>query len=335
MRSALHRIVVIGFLLAAALGPGISFAQAADPQRTATAQTIYEQATADMDKKDYAAACKKLEEVVKLVPGALGAKMTLGACYEGLGKSASAWAQYTVVADLAPKQGQVERARKASDKVKELRPKLATLTLVVPAAVRSIAGVAITRDSDAVGEVQWGVPLPVDVGGHEVIVSASGHRPWKQHVEVIADGAKVMLAVQAPVPEPRAKTGPTASANLEPTPQRPLAIGAMGVGTAGLIVGAVLGGLAISKNNASKQDGHCDTKDTCDPEGLSLRNTALDLGNGSTAAIVVGGVLSGAGLVLFLTAPSGPAAERVARPRPRFHGAVEIGVNGLRVKGVW
>ncbi len=335
MGSSLHHTVAIGLLLAAALGPGAAFAQGADPQRAAAAQTIYQQATADMDKKDYAAACKKLQEVVKLVPDALGAKMTLGECYEGLVKNASAWAQYTIVADLAPKQGQAERAKKASAKVNELRSKLATLTLVVPASVRSMAGVVIMRDSDAVGEVQWGVPLPVDAGGHEVVVSAPGHKPWKQHVEIIADGVKVTLAVQAPVPEPRVTAGPSASANLERTWQRPLAIGAIGVGAAGLIVGAALGGLAISKNNTSKQDGHCDAKDTCDPEGLSLRNTALDFGNGSTAAIVVGGVLSAAGLVLFLTAPSKPAAERAARPRLRFQTAVEIGVNGVRVKGAW
>ena len=53
-------------------------ARAADPERVLAAQALYDQATAEMEAKDYPSACSKLEEVTRLVPEGLGAKLTLG-----------------------------------------------------------------------------------------------------------------------------------------------------------------------------------------------------------------------------------------------------------------
>src|SRR5262245_12663625 len=82
--------------------------QEEDPQKTLAAQALFTQAAAEMDAKQYESACRKLEEVTRLLPSALGAKLTLAECYEARGKLASAWSQYALVEAMAAKAGEAE-----------------------------------------------------------------------------------------------------------------------------------------------------------------------------------------------------------------------------------
>ena len=104
----------------------------------------------------------------------------------------------------------------------------------------------------------------------------------------------------------------------------------MGLGVAGVAIGAVLGGLAIGKNSESNRDNHCDANDSCDPEGLSLRSKALGLGNGSTGAMIAGGVLLAGGVVLFATAKRAPAQSK-----EQAGARLEVGMSGIQVRGAW
>jgi hypothetical protein len=110
--------------------------------------------------------------------------------------------------------------------------------------------------------------------------------------------------------------------------QRPAGIVAMALGITGIGAGAVLGALAIARNGKSNADNHCDAKDRCDTTGLGLRNQALALGNGSTAAIVTGGVALAGGVVLFATAPAERANERIGVK-------VMLLPGGVSVQGLW
>src|SRR5262245_3532350 len=183
---------------AACLGlfmPAVATGQGVDPQNALAAQALCEQASGERDARNYLSACRKLEEVTRLVPEGIGAKLTLGECYEALGKLASAWSQYALVEGMAARFGQPERAQKAAEQARRLRSKLATLAIEVPAAMRSLPGLSIARDGVPVGEAQWGTPLPVDAGGHAIVATAPGYRPWKKQVEVVADGAQVVVRV--------------------------------------------------------------------------------------------------------------------------------------------
>src|SRR5580693_8301481 len=73
---------------------------AADDTR-AVAQALFDAAVQAMSDKAYDRACPKLEEVVQLMPGKVGALMQLAQCYDEWGKSASAWGRYRDVADAA------------------------------------------------------------------------------------------------------------------------------------------------------------------------------------------------------------------------------------------
>ncbi|WP_437282014.1 hypothetical protein WME90_16070 [Sorangium sp. So ce375] len=319
------------------LSPAAAHAQSVDPQTALAAQALYEQASAEMDEKNYVSACRKLEEVTRLVPEGLGAKLTLGECYEALGKLASAWSQYALVQAMAPKAGQMERAERAAAKAGALRPKLATLTIEVPEAVASTPGLAITRDGVPVGAAQWAAPLPIDAGGHEIVAIAPGRKTWKKQVEIVADGAQVKVAVPPLDPEKIAGTaGPAPSARPERPWQRPAAFVGMGLGAAGLAAGAVLGGLAVAKNGESNEQNHCDAQNRCDPTGISLRHDAVGLGNGSTVALVVGGLLAAGGVVLFVTTPSaGASGERAASREAPLTASIALLPGGVALRGIW
>jgi hypothetical protein len=78
----------------------------------------------------------------------------------------------------------------------------------------------------------------------------------------------------------------------------------IGVGAAGLVMGAVTGGMAISKHNAlgkACQGGHCP------PDQFSSLDSYHLLANLADAGLIAGGVLAATGVVLVVAAP---------KPRP-------------------
>ncbi|WP_437475993.1 hypothetical protein WME75_25355 [Sorangium sp. So ce1014] len=322
-------------LAAVLMVAGPARAQEADRQTAVAAQALYDQATAEMDAGELASACGKLEEVTRLVPDGLGAKMTLAQCYEAWGKLASAWAEFSRVEDLAAKAGQTERSTRAGEKVAELRPRLATLTIDVPEEVRGYPGLAITRDGVPLGQAQWGASVPVDTGEHEIAVTAPGRKPWREAAVVRADGESVSVAIPAlGRDEPAAlPEGPRAAPEAPAPPRRPpgardvppargraqrlagLAVG--GAGAVGIGVGAIFGLRALVKLGESNADGHCHDGNVCDEVGYGPREQAVRAGNVSTVLFIAGGAALVGGVALFLTAPdsAGPRANIGLGPR--------------------
>ena len=108
---------------------------------------------------------------------------------------------------------------------------------------------------------------------------------------------------------------------------KPLGIGALGLGAAGLVLGAVTGGLAIGKHSNLKTEcptGSCDT--TASQSDLSTYQT---LGALSTAGFVIGGVGAAGGLVMLLMAPKSESkpAPAAASIQPWF-GPGSVGAFG-------
>jgi hypothetical protein len=171
-------------------------AQQAPADQLGVAQVLWDQGLEAMNRKDYAAACPKIAEVVRLRPDGLGAKLKLAECYEGAGRLASAWAMYGVVESLATSAKQPDRVTRAHQRREALEPQLAHVTIVVPDAVRALPGLEIERDDALVGPAQWGVPLPVDKGRHVIVVTATGKERWEKPVEIAADGAAASLSIE-------------------------------------------------------------------------------------------------------------------------------------------
>lgn len=332
--SPISFVCAVGALtLAPLLAPNLAVAQPVDQQKATAAQALFDQASEEMEKKDFAAACPRLEEAVKLIPAALGARSALAECYEGIGKLASAWTQYTMIEGLGMKSGESERAAAAGKQAAALKPKLATLTLEIDGGLEGLSGIVITRDGVEVGIGQAGVPLPVDRGSHEIVASATGHKTWKKTIEVLADGAKTTTKI--PMLEKDASGGGGPGGGAATTGERkwqtPLAIGLMAGGGVGLGLGALFGGLAIAKNGESNE-AECDgNTDICSPAGIEMRDEARTFGNASTALFVIGGVVAAGGIVLMIVPRGGgsgadkKAASMGIAPMP----------GGLQLLGTW
>ncbi len=75
---------------------------------------------------------------------------------------------------------------------------------------------------------------------------------------------------------------------------------------AGLVVGAVFGGLYLSAR--SEATDHCDAE-VCDPIGADALDEAQTQGVAATIGFIAGGVMLAGGVVIFFTAPSEEALE--------------------------
>ncbi|AKT40540.1 hypothetical protein [Chondromyces crocatus] len=302
-----------------------------DAQRRASSQTLYNEAVAEMDKGNVASACQKLEEVVKLEPTGLGAKLTLAQCYEKAGRLASAWAMYGVTEEGGLREKRADRWRPARKRKEALEPRLARLTLVVPSEVQALSELAIERDGVPVGSGQWGVAVPVDKGKHTIRVTASGKEPWERTIEIEEDGQKLEVAVETlGDAAPTAATKPPSEVPVEPPassgsfwgPQRIAGVAVGTLGLAALGVGSYFGASALGKMSES-DDGHCDGNSRCDPVGRQLRQDGRAAGDVSTVLFIAGGVVLAGGIVLFATAPSSKRTE------------VSLGLGSIQMNGTF
>jgi hypothetical protein len=313
-------------LVAALAWANTALAQS-DSDRQA-AQALFDKADELMKRKDYAGACPKLEEVTRLVPDGLGAKLTLAECYEGAGKLASAWSTYSQVESLAARLNQPDRQTLARDRAAALKPRLAKMVIDVPPAVASLPGLAVKRDGKPVGAAQFGEAIPADIGDHTVEATADGKLPWSVSAKVDADGSSVTVEVQ-PLKDapPGTQPGPPGKPAPEDEPKwlLPLGIAVGSVGVAGLIVGGVMGGLAMGEQSDAEElcpNGRCSA------EGNDARTSAGTFADVSTAAFIAGGVLAAAGVVIIIVAPKGDSREQPAATAALQLGPGSIGIVG-------
>jgi hypothetical protein len=168
---------------------------AGKPSEAGPAQALFDEAQKDIDAKRWDAAIEKLERAVKLVPDAIGARLTLADCYENAGRLGSAWEQYSVAVALAEKEKQPARADKARKQASALRAKVAVVKLVVPDAARA-QGLQVFQDDKPIAEALWGTDIPVD-SGREIVfrASASGRKAWTTRIFVKTDGSNTKIDV--------------------------------------------------------------------------------------------------------------------------------------------
>jgi hypothetical protein len=324
-------IMVLGAALSVAPMP------AARADDSAAAQALFDQAKKAMAVHDYAQACPKFQESLKLQEG-VGTILNLADCYEHEGKLASAWSKFLEVATKARAAGQTQRARIGRDRAAALAPKLSNLVIDVPPAPPQ--GLEIRRDGTVVGEAEWGAVIPADAGAHTIDASAPGRTPWSQTVAV-PEGATTAHASVPDLPllppPPTAKVEAPAARPLQPAPapdqgatganvQRTMGILTTSLGVAGIGIGTAFGLLSISKHETVT--GQCSSTTCPDAAGVAASKDAITFGDISTIAFVAGGVGLAAGLTLWLTAPRSPeTGAPVAQ--------LVVGPGEMAVVGTW
>ncbi len=287
---------------------------AAEP--AVVASTLFNQAVEKMEAEQFSEACPLLEQSYKLAPKP-GTLFTLANCRDREGKVASANTRYAeylrTYAGMteAERQKHANRAFISETRVHELESRLPKLKLTwqgeLPAQLRIL-----------VDDVEWashapGFTFPLDPGPHQISVMQPG-APGKKREIMLELGKATTLDINAEVsfvklhaPESTTdvvpvKTFPSAT-NPRTNPRKTAGFITLGVGSAGLVFGGIMGMLALSEKQTVAAHCHGTARHECDATGISAVERMRTYANPSTIGFVAGGVLAATGVVLVVTSP--------------------------------
>jgi len=298
----------LGLLVAATAG-----AQTSGASNRAAAEALFNQGRALAASGRYSEACPKFEASEQLDPG-LGTLLNLADCYEKLGKTASAWAEYREAIPLARAAGSKAREDLATQRAKALESRLSLLTIRALGGGADSEGLDIRRDGVPVLPAELGAPIPVDPGPHTVEAAAPGKQKWSSTVH-LSDAQKLEVEVPALVASAQPKAAAAAAEKpVAAPPAEPAAKSGSGQRTAAVVVGAVgvvgvgLGtvfGLSASSKWSDAKSGCSAYPYGCSSEALDARSAANSKATISTVAFIAGGVALAGAAVLWFTADSG------------------------------
>ena len=307
----------------------------ADPASEELAQRHFEEGLALLRAGNFAEACPKLEESVRIEP-AMGAKYRLAECYESSGRVASAWRLYTEVAEHARAAQQSEREADVRATLERIRPRLPWLLVRVASKSRGLEDLRLEIDGAAVQLESAGremEPLPIDPGSHTISVTAKAHHPWSTTINS-TEGATANLEIPALEPLP-AETIPGAIAPRTPPPdERPaddatilspgritgIVVGSIGV--IGLGLGTALAFVSKSQWDDALERCVGGATNRCPDDAIEDGATAHDTAVGATVALIAGGALAATGIVLWFALPPDHGESTVSvRIAPSFDGS--------------
>jgi hypothetical protein len=305
------------------------------PTASDEAKRLFDQGLADMMAGRYDAGCPALASSYSMTQ-ALGALFTLAECESRWGKLGSAYKHYqafvAAVATLPPSERskQDDRRRLATSQIESLRDVVPRLTIVPPARVGPEPRVEI--DGEALAPESIGVVLYLDEGSHRVVFIDRERR----HEQVVdmrrGDDRQLVLELPpetpAPAPAPPSPV-PEPSPRPEVAPDDGSALPAVGwvafaLGGAGLVAGAVAGGLTLA--SASDLEARCPGR-VCAGADREDYDRTVRLGNVTTVLLVAGGAVLGAGsIVLIVSATDDGAADAATL-------GVRVGMGSLAIEG--
>jgi len=310
-------------------------AQGDDRARSA-ARSLAEDGVTALQNGDTNGAVDKLErayQIVKLPTVGLWSARALAKA----GRLVNAEERYVEVTRWAgaadPKQDQAK-----ADAAKEreaLVPRIPSVTISIAGAPAN--DVAVTLDGDPVLSALVGTAMPVDPK-HHVVNAKRGSDVVNQEFDV-AEGQKLPITLTfgapgtaaaaavspAPAPAPAAAPAPapsdaTADQGSKGSTQRTIGLVVGGAGVVSAVVSGIFTVGALSKKSDS--EAYCKGGACTSQTGVSLLDDARSAGNVATITGIAGLSLIGAGVVLFVTAPSGTGGGAVAfGARPEQSGA--------------
>jgi len=315
IRTLTHLTLVLFTVVVLCAGWPVEAAAQSEADK-ATARALAVEAQQALDAKRYAEAADKFGRAEKLyhAPTLL---VGLARAYAGMGKYVEAMESYNAViresigADApAPFQ---KAQQDAKDEIQGLDQKIGWVTI----RVEGPDAPTVSLDGRDVPVASLGVRRAINPGDHVIEASAAGWQPTEQSFSISSGGSEeVALALTA---APEGTVGPTPTPVTGPVPTEGdtgpgdgdggggdtmtiLGWTAIGVGGAGLIVGAVTGGLALGKHG--ELNDNCNDAGQCAPDQQSTLDSYRTMGTISTVGFIAGGVLAAAGTVLLIVAPS-------------------------------
>lgn len=253
-----------------------------------------------------------LLESIRYAEG-VGALLNLGHCYEAQNKTATAYRYFLRAQEVAIARDD-KRKDEAKERVKTIEKDLSTLTIHVPASLRtSTTDIHISVDGDVWASERWDTAVPIDPGAHEIEIAMASRPKEKSTVNVRDKGDRVSFRVSTPAageaspsPAPASSSSTKHEGPPSSSSQRTLGLVTGGVGIGGLMLGTIFG--VLSLNAHSTVIGRCSTYPKC-PESdraelENLNSRAETTGNISTISFVAGAALLALGAALFFTAPA-------------------------------
>lgn len=302
---------------------------AADSVERSAARQLAQQGVEAYQAQDYATALDRLERAYQTLPTPALALWTARSL-EKLGRWVEASELYLQATRIPiDRQGDTavqEEARKEAASAREqLSKRIPTLVVELEDAP---AGVEVHVGERTIGAALLGADLPMDPGLIQVS-ARTAERTVKTEVR-LAEGERktVRLSFSADGTEaPEDGTKPAPLAATTPTDQpshgggwhKPVGWTAIGLGAAGIAIGAAFGLDAMGKKDASASE--CNDQNLCSDTGTNLRAAGMTSAAISTVAFAAGAAVGVGGVVLLLTAPRSSHGETALAVVPTFGGA--------------
>lgn len=328
---------VASALVAGSLAFGsIAYGQSADNK--AAAEALYEEGKTLMNKGKFLAAAEKFQASNRLDSG-IGTIMYMADAFEKAGKVASAWANWREAEALANQAKQTARAETAKQRADALEPRL-TKVLIQVDKNALLDGFRLKRGKTKVTKDLFGVATPVDAGRYEVVAQAPGYLPWKGSVAVKKEGTTITLRVPLLKVDPDAAKAKASKANATPDTGSPsnLAYKATAISLGGL--GAIGVGLGTffavqAKSEFDEANTRCSESSCSDPLASEQTSRALTKSHLATVSFASGGAALGAGLLVWLLAPSGKEKADKATAQLQIVPSISPDYSGISVGGSW
>lgn len=311
-RTSAHAALITLSIL---LGSNVASAQPVDDASRAAARQLGYEGVNAYAAGDYAAASERLERayaILRVPTVGLWSARSLAR----IGKLVAASERYQEVGRLPLPDVEPEVHKKAQTDAQEERtallPRLGHIRIVVSTAPASSPS-SVTLDGQALPAAVIGTELPVDPGTRHLELRM-GERTVARDVAVAeGESQRVELAlvdepVAAPVPAVEPMRAPETPESDRGSTMRTAGWITVGVGTAGVVFGAIMGGIAASED--ARLDGVCKDK-LCPTSETDAVDTYQSQRTLSIVGLWIGGAAVAAGLALVLVAPR-PARASVS-----------------------
>jgi hypothetical protein len=238
-------------------------------------------------------------------------------------------ASRTLAAALARSDG-TPAGRKAHVDARQVQDALAARVPTVKVRVTGAPAGKVRLLVDGIG-TDASDEIAINPGDHTVGASADGFVDVEREVK-LAEGAREQVTLELVAVHPVA--APVVAAEKKRTGSRVPGAIVTTLGGAGLVVGGIFGGLALSKSDAARSQ--CNG-DVCSPASAGAIATSKTFGNVSTGAFIAGGALAVTGIVLLIVPPGGgnksDDAGESALAVPRVSPWIGPGAAGLGATG--
>lgn len=304
-----------------------AFVAPALAQDKAAAESAFRDGRKLMDAGKFAEACDKFAVSYRL-DATVGTLLNLADCHVRIGKLATAWAEFTEVAERARDAGRSGHEAEGKRRAAELEPRL--MRLMVTVGGEPPSGLVVTRGNRDMTAL-LGTSIAIDPGEYVLTATAPGHVAWTKTVRVEGEGQTIAVEIPplapAPEPEPAGTTPEPGTGTTVPgsgsqpgipedqadpgRSRRRLGLVVAGVGLAATATGLVFGVRARSLWDDSRDQ--CDESNACSQEGYDTVLRAQTSARTATVLVGAGVAAAAVGTVLFFTAP---------RPSDRAHARI-------------